>query len=426
MLRRTCLLILFVTQTGLRGQPVLHLTLAEAQRQTVQNNPRLAAARLTAAAAYQVPQQYRAAYAPTIYGTVTGVGADSGSRLAAGALNNPTVYNRAASGLIANQMVTDFGRTSNLVGMAKLQAQAQDQTTETTRANLVLAASQAYYAVLRAQAVVKVADQTVQARQLLVDQVTAYAASKLKSELDVTFAKVNLGDAKLIQVQADSDVKTASAQLAAILGLPNETVFSLEEEPMAGGLLDPVTAIVQQAIQNRPELKDLRLQQNAAERFAKAEHALYYPNLGLIGSAGFAPVGDPQISSRYGGVGLNITIPILNGGLYKARTAEAELKAQAATQSISDQANQIVRDVRVAYQNALTAFEKLGLTRQMVDQATLSLDLAESRYKLGLSTIVELSQAQLNLTNAQIANASAKYDYQAERVNLDFQAGVLR
>jgi len=410
----------------LHAQPTLHLTLAQAQQQAIQNNPRFAAARYTAAAAYQVAPQYRAAYAPTVYGAVTGVGADSGSRLAAGALNNPSVYNRAASGLIVNQMITDFGRTSNLVSMATLEAQAQDQATETTRANVLLATSQAFFNVLRAQAVVKVADETVGARQLVVDQVSAYVASKLKTELDLSFANVNLSDAKLLQVQAHNDVKAAQAQLAAAMGLPNETVFVLEEEPMPTGLVEPEADLIQQAMQNRPELKDLRLRENAAERFAKAERDLYYPTVAVVGGAGFAPVGDTAVSSRYGAIGLNVNIPIFNGGLFHARATEAQIRTQAASQEILDQQNRIVRDVRVAYLNATTAFEKLGLTRQLLQQARLALDLAQTRYNLGLGTIVEVTQAQLNVTSAQIGEASAQYDYQAARVGIQYQTGVLR
>lgn len=403
----------------------MHLNLAEAQRQSIQNNPQFASARLNAAAAYQVPLQYRAAYAPSLYGAITTVGADAGSRMAAGALNNPTVYNRAASGLVVNQMITDFGRTRNLVGMAQLQAQAQDQMTETTRANLLLATSQAYFAVLRAQAVVRVANETVNARQLVVDQVTALAASKLKSTLDVTFAQVNLADAKLLQVQADNDLKSAESQLATLMGLPNETAFTLDEQPMPTGILDPVSAMIQQALQNRPEIKNLRLQQSADERFAKAEHDLYYPNLAVIGATGLAPAGDPQITSRYGAIGLNINIPIFNGGLFKARETAAQLRAQAANQDVLNQEQAVVRDVRVAYLNATTAYDKLALTRQLLQQAQLSLDLAQVRYNNQLGSIVELSQAQLNLTNAQLQDASAKYDYQAQRVNLQYQAGAL-
>src|SRR5947209_19337525 len=75
-------------------QPPMQLTLADAQRLAIQNNPQFSAARLNAAAAGQVPAEYRSSYFPTAFGSVTGVGADSGSRLAAGALNNPVVYNR--------------------------------------------------------------------------------------------------------------------------------------------------------------------------------------------------------------------------------------------------------------------------------------------------------------------------------------------
>src|SRR6516162_7204808 len=107
---------------ALYGQPRMQLTLAEAQRLAIQNNPSFTAAKYNAAAAYQVAPQYKAAYEPNLSGNFTGVGADNGSRLAAGGLNNPIVYNRIGSGLSIGQMITDFGRTSNLIAMAKLQA----------------------------------------------------------------------------------------------------------------------------------------------------------------------------------------------------------------------------------------------------------------------------------------------------------------
>jgi len=404
----------------------MHLTLAEAQRQAIANNPQFTAARFTAAAAYQVPLQYKASYEPTFSGSLTGVGADNGSRLAAGGLNNPVVYNRFGTGLTVGQMITDFGRTSNLVGMAKLQAAAQDQVTETTRAQILLTTSRAYFAVLRAQAVVKVADQTVAARQLVVDQVTALAESKLKSTLDVSFANVNLSDAKLMQIQAQNDLKAAEADLATAMGLPGQSGFILEDEPMPAPLPDQVGDLIRDALQSRPELKDLRLEQSAAERFVKAEHSLYYPSVAIVGTAGFAPAAYETIPGRYGAIGANINIPIFNGGLYKARQTQAELKAKAATQNISDLENRVSRDVRVAFLNATTAYDRMALTQQMLGQATQALDLAQTRYNLGLGNIVELSTAELNLTSAQIADTSARYDYQAQRVILDYQVGTLR
>lgn len=423
---RRAIPILILAAAALYAQPPMKLTLAGAQRLAIQNNPRLSSARLNAAAAHQVPQQYRSAMDPNFAGAFTGVGADNGSRLAAGGLNNPVVYDRVGSGLLVSQLITDFGRTSSLVSMANLRAQAQDQATETARAGILLAASEAYFAVLRAEALLKVANQTVSERQLVADQITALAESKLKSTLDVSFANVNLEDAKLMQVQAQNDVQASEAQLAEAMGLPNETAFDLAEEPLPSIMTDRVTDLIHEAIQNRPELKDLRFQQSAADRFARAEHDLYYPSVGVVGTAGLVPTGYVGVPGRYGAIGLNITIPIFNGGLFKARSTEAHLRAQAVVQDVSAAENRIARDVRVAFLNATTAYDKMAVTRKLLQQAQLGLDLAQSRFDLGLGSIVELSLAQLNLTSAQIVNTSAQYDYQAQRIAVDYQVGVLR
>ena len=425
-MRNRILLILGIASASAWAQAPLNLTLDEARRLAIQNNPQFSAAKYNAAAAYQLAPQYRSAYAPSMTGSFTGVGADNGSRLAAGGLNNPVVYNRIGSGLSVGQMITDFGRTGNLVAMAKLQASAQDQVTESTRADILLNTSRAYFAVLRAKAVLTVATQTVAARQLVVDQITTLAESKLKSTLDVSFANVNLADAKLLLVQAQNQLKASEADLAAAMGLPNETSFALQEEVTPPQLPARVDELIRQAIDNRPELKSLRLQQSAAERFTKAEHDLFYPSIGVVGSAGLVPTGYETVASRYGAIGMNVSIPILNGGLFRARQTQAEMKAKAAAENVNDLANRVTRDVRVAYLNATTAYDRMALTQQLLEQARLAVDLAQTRYDLGLGSIVELSTAQLNLTSAQIADATARYDYQAQRVLVDYQVGALR
>jgi outer membrane protein len=423
---RTALIALAFTPLFAQQPQPMQLTLAEAQRLAIQNNPQFSAARLNASAAYQAPIEYRANYFPTAYGSLTGVGADSGSRLAAGALNNPVVYNRLGAGITVNQLFTDFGRTRNLIEMSKLRAQAQDQVTETTRADILLATARSYFAVLRANAVLNVARQTVAARQLVSEQVTALEANRLKSALDVSFANVNLADSRLLLAQAENDLHSAEAELAAAIGLPAQTDFALSEESMPAAMPNQADSLIQDALQSRPELKNLRLEQNAAERFAQAEHALYYPTVGATGTTGLVPAAEQAVPGRYGAIGVNVTIPVFNGGLFKARQTEAELRAQAATQNINDLANRVTRDVRVAFLTAQTAYRRLDLTDQLLKQALLALDLAQSRYDLGLSSIIELSQAQLNQTSAQIAVASAKYDYQTQWSLLQYQTGAMK
>jgi outer membrane protein len=419
-------LLISLLAFSLRAQDATHLTLADARRLAIENNPQFGVAKLTASAAHQVSPQYRANLLPALNGQVTGVGADSGSRIAAGALNNPTVYSRVASGLAASQLISDFGRTRGLMTTSDLHAQAQDQTAEATRADILLATSRAYFNVLRAQAVLTVAQQTVNARQLVADQVSALAENKLRSTLDVSFANVNLADSRLLLSQARNDLSSAKADLALAIGLPTQTNYILADEPIPAAPPPSVDALIQEAVQNRPELKSLRLELSSAERFTKAEHALNYPTIAALAAAGVVPAGESAIPGRYGAVGVNISIPIFSGGLFKARQSEAEFKAQAAGKSVAEMTNRVTRDVSVAYLNAETAFERVGLTDQLLQQAQLSLDLSQARYNLGLSSIIELSQAQLNLTMAQIASATARFDYAAQNAAVQYQTGVLR
>jgi len=405
------------------------LTLAQAQNLAIQNHPQLAAARLSASAAHQAPVELHAAQLPQFVGSVSGVGADNGSRLAAGLLNNPTLYSRVGAGVSLNQLVTDFGRTKSLIQSADLHAQAQDQDTESTRTQLLLAVDQAYFDELRAEAVLKVAKETVAARQLVSDQITALQKSSLRSTLDVSFSNVNLSDAKLLLATAQNNIDAAQVQLANALGIPGQVRqggFTLSPEPTPAALPNTVEPLIDEALRDRPEAAALRLEQTSAERTAKAEHDLNFPTVSVAGVAGAVPTGVSEVPGRYGAVGINVNVPIFNGHLFKARQTEAELRAQAAAQTLRDLENRIRRDVEVAYLNATTAFQRIGLTAELLEQARMAADLAQSRYDIGLGTIVELSQAQLNVTSAEIANSSAVYEYQAERANLAFQTGALR
>ena len=108
--------------------------------------------------------------------------------------------------------------------------------------------------------------------------------------------------------------------------------------------------------------------------------------------------------------------------MFKAREAEAGYKAKAAEQNLLDLGNRVSRDVRLAWLSADTAYQRINLAAQLLSRAREALDLAQERYRLGLSSIVELSQAQLNVTVAEIENANAKYDYLIQRAVLNFQS----
>jgi outer membrane protein len=177
--------------------PPAHLTIDDARRIALQNHPQIRAAQSAAAAANEMTVEAKSAYYPNLYGSLTGVEADSGSRIAAGALSNSLIYNRLAAGVSVGQLVTDFGRTHNLVASSSLQAQAAQAEVNLSRADVLLAVDRAFYGALRAQAILRVAQQTVKQRETVSEQITTLAQNKLKSGLDVSFANVNLAEARL-------------------------------------------------------------------------------------------------------------------------------------------------------------------------------------------------------------------------------------
>jgi outer membrane protein len=416
----------FLIYTVSSAQSPQKLTLQQAQEIALRNHPQIQAASLTAEAAHQVPMEIGAAKFPNFLANISGAGASTDARIGAGGLNNPLILSRGATGLSISQMVFDFGRTDRLIDHARLKARAIEQNTEATRAQVLLQVDRAYYLVLRAQSLLKVAEQTVTARQIVVEQVEALRQSGLKSGLDVSIASYNLEEARLMRVKADNEVKAGFAELSAALGANDDQSYELADETLASGATPAQTEFLRNALTARPELKGLSFERDAAYQFVKAEKALKFPSITGLWNGGLIPLGDSRLSSRYNAVGFSVSIPIFNGRLFKAREAEAQYKARAVEETLRDAENRVAREVRIAWLNANTAYERVGLSGRLRNRANEALELAQERYKLGLSSIVELSQAQLNMTAAEIESANAKYDYLFQRALLDYQSGLLR
>jgi outer membrane protein len=408
-----------------RAQAVQSLTLAQAEAIAIRNHPRLLASLDRAQAAGKVTSEVRSVYLPQVYGAASGADAENGSRISAGALNNPIIYDRYANGLEVSQLITDFGRTRNLVKSADDSAKAQAQTAAATREDVLLQVDDAYFGALRAQAVLRVAQETVQERQLVVSQVSLLEQNKLKSALDVSFAKVNLEQAKLFQVSAQNDVQAAYADLSLALGYNDQRTYSLQEQPMPPAPRTDLAALVAEALRNRPEIASGRYQLASAQTYERAARDLWFPTLSAVGATGLAPVHADQLMDRYAAAGFNLSIPIFNGGLFNAQRAEANFQADAAAQELREEEDQVAHDVRVAWLSLTTAYQRLSLTQQLEQEAKLALQLSQARYTLGLSSIVELSQAQLNETQAEIDYASAKYQFQIAHQTLQYQLGAL-
>ena len=210
------ILLLGATTPRLPAAEATPLSRQEAEQLAIKNHPGITAADLLALASKQVVRETRSAWFPTITANATAVGTSAdNTRIAAGALNNPLILERNAEGINLSQMITDFGRTANLVSSSKLHSQAEEQNALATREQILLQVDTAYFETLQAQSVVAVADQTVTTRQSIFDQASLMASNGLRSGLDASLAQVSLEEGRLFQADAGNELQASFARLAA-------------------------------------------------------------------------------------------------------------------------------------------------------------------------------------------------------------------
>ena len=403
---------------------LLRITVAQAEEIALRNNPNLSLARLTALASHEVYRESRAALLPSAYSNLTAVDTNNGNRISSGALNNPIIYERAAYGATVSQLITDFGRTANVVASSRYRSEAENQNSIATANQIKLAVDRQFYNALGAASVLNVARQTVKARQDVADQVSVLAQNKLRSDLDLSFANTNLDQAKLLLLDTENQYSTALAGLAEILGYTEPPNFELiDDAAQTTAPEQTVEPLIAAAFAQRPELKAQDAELQAARRLQSAAWEQSLPSIRALGATGQAPVRDPHITSWYGAVGVNVEIPVFTGFRIAAQSHEARLRADAEGQRLASLRNAISRDVRTSWLATNTAFSRLSVTASLLKQSKLALELAQTRYQLGLSSIVELSQAQLAETEAEIANARAGYDYQLAQAVIRFETG---
>jgi outer membrane protein len=410
-------------------QQTVAITREQAEQLALKNNPQITASRLLALAEGQTTREARSAELPQVGGNITASKAQDGSRIGAGQLTSSVLYTHAGAGGTLSQLITDFGYTHDLITTAKLRTKAQEQSARATEQDIIFATDEAFYRLLTAQSLLEVAQQTVAARSSVSDQISALTASKLKSDLDLNIAAADVSQARLLELDAQNALQSASAALAALLAASPETEYEAIEDKDAvlPAPPDASAPLETQAVAQRPDLLALRYSTHASQEFASAQSKQHLPTISALATGGVTPVRPDGVfpENWYAAGGVNLSLPIFTGFRISAEAKEARFRAQAQQAQVANLSNVIQRDVRTATLAAQTAFQRIAVTEQFRSQAAQALSLAQTRYQLGLSSIVELSQAQLQSTKAAVAAVNARYDYFLALRSLAYTAGDL-
>ena len=422
--------IIGALQAGVGGvfaaEQVTPLTLKQAWRIALNNHPLIQSSELMTRAAGQDVEIARSDYYPQIWGNAVGAVASAGTRIAApDGINNPSVIGRGSMGISLTQLITDFGRTHYQVQAAKAREDAEAAKTEDTRETVLLDVTRSYYDTLRAQALLRVAEATLTARNDFLEQIKVMHDVGRRSDLDLSIARQEAAEAELLRTQAQSGVDDAFAVLSQSLGYGSKRQFALQAATMAP-LPSGFDGLARHALDQNPRLRELRAEITAARRTYEAERAINYPTVSAVGYAGLTPIRDPaRINGNYSAAGVVLNVPVFTGGRLSAAGQKAKLDESALERDLQAEENDISRDMRVAWNGTNTAYKSIDTTKEMLDSANKALDLTTAGFQLGRNSIVDLSQAKLNQIRAKIANVNAMYDYLIQRAILEYKIGDL-
>lgn len=403
------------------------LGLQQALELALQNHPAVQEANANLKASEARTEQTRSLYYPQVFAnanTVAGAGRTNPRFLVGGALlqENQTTF---AGGVIANQRLYDFGFTSNLVESSKRAELAQEQDVSARRAIVILNVQRTYLISLKRRKLVQIAEETVRERGLIASQIEALYRQQLKSKLDWSLVRVELVNAESFLIRSRNDLKSSFADLNRAMGVPGGEDYVLEDISVDVKPTRPLESLISDSL-SHPELQRVKEQTASAEAKLQATKRQYLPTISAIASGGTMEPFDPRGEQLTGGwwmAGGLVSMPLFTGFLIENQVREARAQKNASDAATVNVEQALTQQVTNSYLDTVTFAQQIKLGEEQVKTAREALQLAKQRYKLGLGTVVEVTQSEVAVMAAQTQLAEAQYDYKVAEVTLAYAAG---
>ncbi len=419
------------------GEP---LTLSEAVAVALAKNPltrataagrELADAQLAAARAGRWPLLQASESVTTsnnpvfVFGSLLEQGRFGAKNFLISSLNNPDALSNFRAGLSVRIPLFDQRQSKARIDMARLGQQQADQQTELVAQQIRFDVLKSYYGVLLAQSKVVVADEAIEIGKADLKRIGDRFETGFVVRSDLIAAEVQVSEFRQQKIQTVGELAIAQAALNAALGLPVNSPHTITDQPVERSFsIETPDELNRQAIQNRPEYARaiLAVQSNARQvRGARDEVLPRVDAFASFGASGRSPVTG---SSDYA-VGASVAVNVFDAGR-KARINQARA-AEAIAQAEQEQlANQISFEVVRAYQQFVSARERLQVVAQTTEQAAEVLRIVQDRYREGLTTITEVLRAELALVRARTAVLTARHDHYVAYANVLLAVGKLK
>ena len=307
------------------------------------------------------------------------------------------------------QLLTDFGRTGASLARAGDLASAAEQNVRSTSVDVVFAAAVAYFNVLRAENLQTVRRETLRQREALQRQAQAFFDAGLKARIDVVRADANVYQARADAASVEHEVRTARLILLNSMGIDGPSEFELVGAPDVAEAAGTIEDWQREADEKHPDLMALRLQLAAARSGRLAARRGDNPSITAAGNLGWAGT-DELPNDRAWSAGAQLNVPIFDGHLTRQRTAEAEAQVAGAEFALNNRRRQIRLLIEQAEQAMLDAAEQLAASEKARESFAENLRLATGRYEAGAADIIEMIDAQIQMTVAETNVVETRFD----------------
>ena len=326
------------------------------------------------------------------------------------------------NGVTLKQNIFDFGKRSEQVQIQNLNLDSSRSDLKNVSAQVILNVNQAYYGVLKAMRNRDVAEESVKQFLQHLEQAKGFYKFGTKPKFDVTKAEVDLSNSKLNLIKTMNALKIAVATLNNAMGVPDAPEYDIEDNLSYQAVGITFEAAIVTAYKNRPDLESVIFKKQAAERSIVLAKKGYYP--ALTGNASYNWTGEEPPLNEGWNVGATLSFPIFSGFLTKHQVEEARANLNVLSANEESLKQAVFLDVQQAYLNLKDAEERIPAAELVVRQAEENLELASGRYAAGVGNPIEVTDAQVSLSNAKTSYIEALYDYRVSQASLEKAMGV--
>jgi outer membrane protein TolC len=332
-------------------------------------------------------------------------------------------------------MLFDFGRTWAATDAAKANSDTAREQVELQKDLIVLTVKEFYFLQLLSSRLVVVAAQAVDRAELNLKSAKGFYDVGTRPKFDVTRAEVDVANARVALIRAQNAVSLARIGLNQSMGIAINAPTRVKDTLAYEQVKFDRETLVSEALKQRPEYKQAKLRADAAEATMRQNFRDFFPNLFGVSSVGAGraesdfrgfgstPLGNSTSEAKDWQIGLELRWNIFDGGNKIARYREAKALLEASQAGVRDTELQVWQQVEQSHVNVVESEERIGAAQKAVESAQENFRLSQGRFDAGVGTIIELTDAQLALTQAQATEAQALSDYKISIARLERSLG---